>query len=176
MPDEAAVQEPEEDEDDLLAALLADDDDDEPEAEVEEKYERDDRKLEKKLKAVTEIVAKNERQKQADHIYDSFMAEASDTEKELFGLYADDDMTPAQMKKVIDHAKRKAAALAPPEDVDAEEEVNKRAAQIAQQRWGAGPIRADAGKKVDEEAELMDRIAKGDVNAYLDATFQPPKM
>jgi hypothetical protein len=87
-------------------------------------------------------------------------------------------MTPAQMKKVCDAAKRKATAIdenASPAKV--EETVEQRVNDELANRWGLGPVSTDKtrGSEADEaHKKLMERIAKGDTSAYLEATFSPP--
>jgi hypothetical protein len=163
-----------EEEEDLLAALLADeedtlDEDEDLQEEAEKPYAKSDEKLAKKVNTIAEIVAKNERQKRADSLYSEFMAAASDTEKECFGLYADDDMTPAQMKKVIMLAKSKAATIeqkTSPEEVGPQDkgaEVVSLAKQYAAEHWGTGPIQGGSGKSDIEKLEEMAK--KGDSHA-----------
>jgi hypothetical protein len=108
------------------------------------------------------------------------MATASDTAKEIYAVLADDDMTPAQQKKVIDAATRKAQAIdekTKPEGIDTM--VEQRVEEELQNAWGMSPIRTSKTKAQSEEEyrqNLMDRIAKGDMNAYLEATFNPPPL
>jgi hypothetical protein len=181
MPD-TEVQSTDADElDPLLAALLADEDDeDSSEAdETEENFAKHDQKVAKDMKAVKEYITRTENQKQADKLYERFMADASDTAREIFAVLADDDMTPAQMKKVIDATNRKAKTIeekATPEGL--EQEVESRVEQELASRWGVAPIGTGntSQSAEDKQTELMARIARGDVNAYLEATFSPPKM
>jgi hypothetical protein len=174
MPEEI-TQEVEEAEDDLLAALLADDEEEEiPEAEeAEEKFAKLDEKQAKRLNAVAEIVARQERERQADKLYKDFMADANDLEKETFSLYADDDMSPAQMRKAIMQAKKKASDIkAKLDSVDEERESVRRQAAEA---WGLGPLQTSAGNTAsDEQKELEDRIAKGDIGALSSFLWSSP--
>jgi len=51
--------------------------------------------------------------------------------------------------------------------------VQVRAAKLAKDAWGVGPLSGGSHKEDDSE-KLAERIAKGDINAYLEATFMPP--
>lgn len=163
---------------DVLAALLEDEEDEDDETEeAGAKYQKQDEKLAKKVRVLSEIVTRNERQKQGEKIYEEFMANASDTAKEIYAVLADDDMSPSQTQRVVDAANRKAKAidekLATNDTEKSGEEgekVEALAAKMAAERWGAGPIRTDKSKPdEDEEAKLMERIAKGDVNALVES-------
>lgn len=166
MPDETAATSTETEEDPLLAALLGDEEDEtedysEDAEEVEQKFAKQDDKLAKEVKALREIVTRNERQKQADKLYSEFMAKATDTAKQIYAVLAEDDMTPAQMKKVTDAALRKAQEIdekASPEKV--EEAVEARVNQELAERWGIGPVSTDKSKPEDAEEKAYEEIAK----------------
>ncbi len=157
----------------LLAAL--EDDDGEDLTEVEnKKHAKEDDKLMKRVELLTEIVTKNEKQKQADKLYETFMAEATPEAKELYTVLADDDMTPSQMKKVIDACNRKAEQVREKLgvlDVAVEDEKAK-VRQEAEERWGSGPIQTGQSiptdKEKDEYEALHKRNLAGDIRATAD--------
>ena len=162
----------------LLAAL--EDDDGEDLAEIEEKkYEKEDDKALKIAKATAEFVTKTEKTRQAEKQYETFMATASDTAKEIYAVLADDDMTPTEMKKVIDAANRKAASLEEKLAATAPED-EARARKIAAEAWGVGPLDTTGGRTgKDQYEELVAASKKGDKNAsfalFLSAAPKPPR-
>lgn len=112
------------------------------------------------------MVAKKFREEKVDKKIDAFMAEASETEKRLFAIYRKADMDDKQIDGLIELVKVKTTEAETDEEAD---EVEEKAAELAQQMVGAGPLRQGARIKPDKEAELMERIAMGDVNALVDA-------
>jgi hypothetical protein len=162
-----------------LAALGIDEEEDdageEVQEEVEAQYSKPDEKARRATKAVGEVLAKHLKEEEAEKIYNSFMAEASDTAKEIYAVLAEDDMTPSQMKKVVDAAQRKAAAIdeklnpqaagsSDESSEDAENVVDEKARKMAAEQWGTSPIHGsgDVPTKADE---LEARAKKGDQHA-----------
>jgi hypothetical protein len=155
--------------------------------EVEQQFSKADEKARRATKAVGEVLAKHLKEEEAEKIYNSFMAEASDTAKEIYAVLADEEMTPSQMKKVVDAAQRKAAAIdeklnpkqADSADGEPSEDVQKlakeEAKKIAAREWGSGPVSGDSSNSEEEELKRKyEAASKGDLVAGLSLLMTAP--
>jgi vacuolar-type H+-ATPase catalytic subunit A/Vma1 len=146
--------------DQFLATLEEED----PEvAEAEEHAEEEDEtalKLARRAQREAEAIRDEYR---ADKLVDDFNKVANETAKTLFEIYRKKDMDETQLKAAMQLAMTKAQEAAPkPEDVEA------RAAEMAQEAYGAGPI--TPGVSTEETPEMVydalrERLQNGDMHA-----------
>lgn len=139
-----------EDEGEEVAASVAD-----AEAEADEAEEKEAKQ--RKAKEAKEYVTKDEYE--VSKLDDKFEKSASDEEKELLSIYRRGDENPAQLKKLMQLVHTKVQEAHKKDEPD-EEAVEQAAEELAAERYGAGPI-STKRKKVDEEQEIIDAIAKG---------------
>jgi len=139
------------------------------EAEAEADHE-DEREEEQKVARKTEqFVTKEEFQ--IEKMEASFEKNASDEAKELFSIYRMGDESPAQLKRIMQLAVTKADETAKRKGVP-EEEVERvaseKAAKMAQDEYGVGPISGgSSGKQTPEEVfdALRAQAKAGDTHA-----------
>jgi hypothetical protein len=155
--EEAEVQVDSEDaEYDKWLSALEEDDEEVTEEEVKAEHE-DDREL-KRLAHRQDKIIERMTEQEAASMKDKFMAEASDTAKELFAVYCIGDENPKQLKRIMDLAKTKAAET----EVDPDA-VEKAAAKKAQEAYGVAPI-SQSGPVAEEDPwdKAREKVKAGD--------------
>lgn len=171
----AEVVESEDEDYDKWLAALEDDEDDAPE-EAEVKAEREDDKALKVARTTQKVVSEYITEKKVDDMKEKFLAEASDTAKELFAIYCTGDETPKQLKRIMDLAKTKDAETQKTDaatDEEIAEQAEKKAAQIARESYGVSPL--PSGRAIPDQTpdqhrydEAFSRVStKGDPMALL---------
>lgn len=158
---ETEVQTPQDPEYEAFLAAMDDGDEEESPvvAEAEAEAEEEDEKAAKAHQAERSAVEELRAELKAKEIEETFEKSASDDEKHLLAIYRKGDESPAQLKKLMQLVHTKVQeAHKDPEEV--EEEIESKAAEMAKESYGAGPI-STKRQKVDEEAELIKVIERG---------------
>lgn len=79
-------------------------------------------------------------EQKVEDLVDKFMAKAPEDAKKLFTIWRKGDEDPKQLKAMMELANVKAQETAAAAAPDIEEEAEKKAAQIAAEQYGVGPI------------------------------------
>ena len=157
--EETEVQTPQDPEYEAFLAAMDDEEEDPVVAEAEEEAEEEDEKELKAKKTERNAVEELRAELKAKEMEEKFEKSASDEEKQLLAIYRTGDESPAKLKKLMQLVHTKVQeAHKEPEDV--EDEIEAKAAEMAKESYGAGPITTKR-HKVDEEAELIKVIEKG---------------
>lgn len=176
MADETAVDTFDEDEEFEKWLAEADEEEDMQEsAEVE--YVKEDDKALKTAIETKRMVAKHFKEERVEKKVDAFLASASDTEKELFAIFRKGDEDDKQLDRLIELVKTKANVAEGKIAGEIDEEVEGKAAEMAQEMIGSGPLKQGARIKPDPEAaerEMLERIAAGDMNALFESVVTLP--
>lgn len=139
-------------------------DDDEP-SDAEVKAEHEDSKALKVAQQTKKVVTEFITEQKVDDMTEKFLATASDTAKELFAIYRTGDEDPKQLKRIMDLAMTKAAETEKPEPEVDEEVVEAKAAQMAKDAYGVGPIAGGRASTPDDEwASARARVRRGDTH------------
>jgi hypothetical protein len=161
---------------DWLAQALAEEDENESGvvAEAEREAEEQDEKEAKGHQVAYLTKEEYRAEREIEKLDKTWEANASEVEKNLVAIWRRGDETPAQLKKLMQLARTKAAETAP-----SAEEVEKKAAEIAQNELGVGPIATSGTPRAswrDVEADIDERIGKGQVvEALTDAMMLSSK-
>ena len=179
MADEETVeQETEEEVDPILAALLADEPEEEYEeeaAEVEAKYAKEDEKVTARLRQVEERLSAEETERKREKAIDHFNSTASQDAKDWLSVMMTGKEDLKQLKGLMELANQKAKTIADEREQE-QKEVEERAAQMAAESWGTGPIKGGKTRTLDdEEKEAIEKIAKGDLDTLSSILYNPPQ-
>jgi len=154
--------------DDFIKELMEMEEDEGIVAEAEREAEAEDEKAAKA--SHTEYVTRSEyaAEKELEKLESTFAAHASDEEKELLAIYRTGDEAPKQLKRLMQLAHTKAAEAKKAPDP---EEVEKKAAELAQNMIGTSPLSGGVGAETPEERQRTDlwgRVAEsGDPQALV---------
>ena len=112
-------------------------------------------------------------EKKTDEMVDEFMARAPEGAKDLFSIWRKGDEDPKQLKALMELANVKDQETAAQTAPVIEEEAEQKAAEIAREQYGVGPISsAQQGPALTPEqrqyAEYVEKVEKsGDAKALL---------
>jgi hypothetical protein len=93
----------------------------------------------------------------AEYMADKFLASASATEKTLFGIYRHGAETPDQIRRAIELARTNAAEAEKATSKEVEEQVEQKAAEVASEAYGVGPLANGSPARQPTAQEIFDR-------------------